>query len=195
MISTPLSRNSTQKICPRLEVSIVQHSSNGFLLGLWNLGGRAKEKKLSPDVQLEETKIVQILYAPSTTRKNETGKQIQSWKMYHLVRSDDGLWEPTCPTFFWLCSCLMMVLYRGIIPESRIFLQLKTSTQLIGKMGCTLKLARIHSNVCKVFGTWNFQRRVCGPSKIPPLLALWEQFHICPRVVSKVKPQGPKPGF
>ena len=79
VITTPLSRNSTQKICPRLEVSIVQHSSNGFLLGLWNLEGRAK-KKLSPDVQLEETKIVQILCAPSTTRKNETGNKYKVWR-------------------------------------------------------------------------------------------------------------------
>jgi hypothetical protein len=37
---------------------------------------KEKKKKLSPDVQLEKTRIVQLLYTPSTTTKNEQEEKI-----------------------------------------------------------------------------------------------------------------------
>ena len=154
---------------PRLEVSVVQHSSTGFLLGLWNLEGREKKKNLSPDVQLEETRIVQLLYAPSTTTKNETGKKLQKledvpscskrWRsvganlsdiFLALLKSDDGalLRNNNLSQEFCCCSWKQALNWW--------------------KKGCTLKLAPIHSNVCKVLAPENFREECVGLQRFLP---------------------------
>lgn len=96
-----------KKYDPRLEVSVVQHSSKGFLLGLWNLEGRNKETFLKmcnlrrpelfnsythlPQPQnMKQEKNTKLEDVPSCSKRWRSVGANLSDIFLALLKSDDG---------------------------------------------------------------------------------------------------------